>query len=181
MQIIPLNLEGALIIKPDVYQDNRGFFMETYKLERYLKNGINVSFVQDNLSYSRKNTLRGLHFQNPHPQAKLVQVIQGEVLDVIVDIRMSSPTFGKWASVRLSAENHWQLFAPEGFAHGYCVLSDEATFTYKCSDYYTPDYEKGILWSDPGIDIDWLVKAPLLSEKDRGYPRLWDLSEKELF
>jgi dTDP-4-dehydrorhamnose 3,5-epimerase len=177
MQIIPLDLEGAIIIEPDVYQDNRGFFMETFQQKRYWAHGIKVSFAQDNLSFSVKGTLRGLHFQNPHPQAKLVQVIQGEVLDVIVDIRKQSATFGKWAGVRLSAENHRQLFVPEGFAHGYCVLSDTAVFTYKCSDYYSPESEKGILWSDPDIGIDWPVKDPVLSDKDKAYPRLRDLPD----
>ena len=177
MRTIRIDLEGAMIVEPDVYPDGRGFFKEIYQEKRYRDHGIITPFVQDNLSHSRKNTLRGLHFQNPHPQAKLVQVIQGEVLDVIVDIRLGSPTFGRWVGVRLSADNHRQLFAPAGFAHGYCVLSDTAVFTYKCSDYYSPGSEKGILWSDPDIGIDWPIKDPVLSDKDKAYPRLRDLPD----
>ena len=180
MRITPLDLEGALIIEPDVYTDGRGFFKETYQQKRYKDHGVKAIFVQDNLSFSRKNTLRGLHFQNPRPQAKLVQVIQGEVLDVIVDIRLGSPTFGKWAGVRLSADNHRQLFAPPGFAHGYCVLSEAAVFSYKCSDYYSPESEKGILWSDPDIGIVWPTKEPVLSDKDKAYPRLRDIPDAQL-
>ena len=180
MKIIPLELEGALIIEPNVFNDDRGYFKETYQDERYKAHGIDVVFVQDNLSYSKKGTLRGLHYQYPHSQAKLVQVIQGEVLDVIVDIRKGSPTFGKWSGVRLTGGNHRQLFAPAGFAHGYCVLSDEAIFTYKCSDYYAPDCQKGILWSDADIGIDWPVEDPVLSEKDRGYPMLKQIAGSDL-
>ena len=166
MKIIDIELPGVKIIEPDVYSDGRGYFLETFQERRYREFGINATFVQDNLSFSTKGTLRGLHYQYPHSQAKLVQVVQGEVLDVIVDIRRGSPTFGEWSGVRLSEENHRQLFAPEGFAHGYCVLSDTAIFTYKCSDFYAPDCEKGVLWSDPDIGIDWPVKNPILSSKD---------------
>ena len=129
MRITPLDLKGALIIEPRVFPDDRGYFKETYQRERYKTHGIHVAFVQDNLSYSRRGTLRGLHYQYPHSQAKLVQVIQGEVLDVIVDIRKGSPTFGRWSGVRLTSDNHRQLFAPAGFRHGLCVLSDEAILT----------------------------------------------------
>ena len=180
MKISMLEMEGVCIVEPDVFPDGRGYFLETFQEKRYREIGIDVSFVQDNLSFSTKGTLRGLHFQHPHSQAKLVQVIQGEVLDVIVDIRRGSPTFGCWSGVRLSEENHRQLFAPEGFAHGYCVLSDTAVFVYKCSDFYTPECEKGVLCSDPDIGIDWPVKEPVLSEKDCGYPLLKDISKKDL-
>lgn len=176
MKVKALELPGVMIIEPDVFPDERGYFLETYQRERYKTCGIDKEFVQDNLSFSIKGTLRGLHYQNPHPQAKLAQVIQGEVLDVVVDIRKGSSTFVQWAGVRLSRENKKQLFAPEGFAHGYCVLSDEAVFIYKCSDFYAPDCEKGILWSDPAIGIDWQVEAPILSEKDKLYPCLKDVA-----
>ncbi|MFC1877165.1 dTDP-4-dehydrorhamnose 3,5-epimerase [Thermodesulfobacteriota bacterium] len=180
MKITKLNLEGAMIIEPDVFQDDRGYFLETYQKTRYRKFGIDVSFVQDNLSFSTKETLRGLHFQYPQSQAKLVQVIQGEVLDMIVDIRRGSPTFGCWGGVRLSEKNHKQLFVPEGFAHGYCVLSDKAVFSYKCSDFYALECEKGVLWSDQEIGIDWPVKVPVLSEKDRQYPFLKNIPDEDL-
>ena len=180
MQITTIDIEGPKIIEPDIYPDARGFFCETFHQKRYAENGIHDRFVQDNLSSSKKGTLRGLHYQYPHAQAKLVQVIQGEVLDVIVDIRQKSPTFGQWAGVTLSAENRRQLYVPEGFAHGYCVLSETAIFTYKCSDFYAPDCEKGILWSDPGIGIDWPVKDPILSDKDQQYPCLKDVDSKSL-
>ena len=180
MKIIDIELPGVKIIEPDVFPDGRGFFLETFQEKRYREFGIDVSFVQDNLSFSTKNTLRGLHYQYPHAQAKLVQVVQGDVLDVIVDIRRGSPTFGRWRGIRLSQENHRQLFVPAGFAHGYCVLSDSAVFTYKCSDYYAPDCEKGVLWSDPDIGIDWPAKDPILSEKDGLYPCLRDIAPDDL-
>ena len=180
MKITTLDLTGALLIEPDVYPDDRGYFSETYHEGRYRENGIDVTFVQDNMAFSRKGALRGLHFQYPQSQAKLVQVIQGEVLDVIVDIRRGSNTFGMWAGVRLSGENKKQLFAPQGFAHGYCVLSESAIFTYKCSDFYAPDCEKGVLWSDPDIGIDWPVSEPVLSEKDGMYPLLKDVLAGDL-
>ena len=180
MKIIDIDIQGPKIIEPDIYPDARGFFCETYNQKRYADHGIDVRFVQDNLSSSQKGTLRGMHFQHPHTQAKLVQVIQGEVLDVIVDIRRNSPTFGKWAGVVLSAEKKRQFFVPEGFAHGFCVLSETALFNYKCSDFYAPDCEKGILWSDPAIGIDWPVKDPILSDKDNKYPCLSDISIDDL-
>lgn len=180
MKIVKLELEGAMIVEPDVFPDDRGYFMETYQQNRYRENGIDVTFVQDNLSYSIKGTLRGLHFQHPHPQAKLVQVLQGEVFDVIVDVRRGSPTFGHWSAVGLSEENHRQLFVPKGFAHGYCVLSDNAVFSYKCSDFYVPECEKGVLWSDPDIGVDWPITTPMLSEKDRRYPILKNIPDEDL-
>jgi dTDP-4-dehydrorhamnose 3,5-epimerase len=180
MKIISTDLEGALIIEPDVFGDHRGFFMETYHLERYRQNGIHSAFVQDNLSYSNKGTLRGLHYQIKHPQAKLVQVLWGEVFDVAVDIRPKSFTFGKWIGVTLSHENHRQFFIPKGFAHGFCVLSENALFSYKCSDFYSPHEEGGLLWSDPDLNISWPVKNPIVSEKDACYPRLCHISPQHL-
>ena len=180
MKIIDIDIQGPKIIEPDFYPDARGFFCETYNQKRYAENGIHAQFVQDNLSSSKRGALRGLHFQFPHAQAKLVQVIQGEVLDVIVDIRRKSLTFGKWAGVTLSVENKRQFYVPEGFAHGYCVLSETALFTYKCSDFYAPDCEKGILWCDPDINIDWPIENPILSDKDQLYPCLKDVDRKLL-
>ena len=175
MNVIPTSLEGLLIIKPDVFGDTRGYFLETYHQGRYLSAGLDTTFVQDNLSFSKKGTLRGLHFQITHPQAKLVQAITGKIFDVAVDIRPESPTFGKWSSALLSEENKRQLFIPGGFAHGFCVLSESAHVAYKCSDYYRPEDEGGLLWSDPTVAIDWPVKDPVLSEKDQHYPCLADL------
>jgi dTDP-4-dehydrorhamnose 3,5-epimerase len=180
MQITQTKLPGVLIIEPRVFPDGRGFFFETYSHKRYSEYGISNEFIQDNLSYSIKDTLRGLHYQYPHSQAKLVQVLSGEVLDVAVDIRNGSPTFGQWAGVLLSSDNRKQLFIPKGFAHGFCVLSDSALFTYKCDDYYAPDCEKGILWSDPDIGIEWAVTTPLLSEKDGKYYCLKDITKTSL-
>jgi dTDP-4-dehydrorhamnose 3,5-epimerase len=181
MKVLELEIAGPKIIEPDIYPDGRGFFFETYNRKRYAEHGILTPFVQENLSSSRKNSLRGLHYQYPHTQAKLAMVIQGEVLDLIVDIRKNSPTFGKWFGIALSAENKRQLFVPQGFAHGFCVLSNTAIFSYKCSDFYAPDCEKGILWSDPDINIDWPIENPILSDKDQQYPRLKDVDRDELF
>ena len=181
MEIILTPLEGLKIIKPNVFKDPRGFFMETYRQDNYQDAGTNCIFVQDNLSFSQKDTLRGLHFQMHHPQAKLVQAITGEIFDVAVDIRRNSPTFGKWSGVYLSAENKHQLLIPAGFAHGFCVVSQTAHVCYKCSDYYNPDDEGGILWSDSSIGIEWPVKEPILSEKDKSYPLLAELPQEKLF
>jgi dTDP-4-dehydrorhamnose 3,5-epimerase len=168
------------IIEPAVFEDPRGYFLETFRKDRYAEKGIAIEFVQDNLSCSVKATLRGLHYQYPNAQAKLVQVLQGEVFDVAVDIRRGSPTFGRWTGVVLSEANKRQLFIPEGFAHGFCVMSATAVFTYKCSDYYAPRSEGGILWSDPDLAITWPVDAPLLSDKDKTYSRLKDLPQEQL-
>jgi len=173
-------LEGVLIIEPGVFEDNRGYFMETYHEGRYREHGIDCGFVQDNLSYSSKGTLRGLHFQIRHPQDKLVQVIVGEIFDVAVDLRPGSDTYGQWAGVQLSGTNHRQLFVPKGFAHGFCVMSDFAHFVYKCSDFYAPDDEGGVLWSDPDIGIKWPVETPLISEKDKRLPLLTTHSPEQL-
>jgi len=180
MKITHTNLPGLLIIEPRIFADGRGFFFESYHKERYGQYGISNEFVQDNLSYSVKNTLRGLHYQNPHVQAKLVQVLSGEVFDVAVDIRVGSPTFGQWEGVTLSSENKKQFYLPRGFAHGFCVLSDTAIFSYKCDDLYAPDCEGGILWSDPDLNIDWPVKEPLLSNKDGRYTCLKDIHRERL-
>ena len=176
MNVIPTSLEGLLIIEPDVFGDARGYFLETYHQRRFQSAGLDVKLVQDNLSFSKKGTLRGLHFQITHPQAKLVHALTGEIFDVAVDIRPESLTFGKWSGALLSEENKRQLFIPGGFAHGFCVLSENAHVAYKCSDYYNPEDEGGILWSDPGVAIDWPVKDPILSDKDQKYPFLKDLS-----
>ena len=180
MNIITTSMEGVLIIEPKVFMDNRGFFMETYNRNRYIKDGINTLFVQDNLSYSVRRTIRGLHYQIRRPQAKLIQVITGEIFDVAVDIRPGSDTFGKWIGLYLSDRNKRQLFIPQGFAHGFCVLSETAHFLYKCSDFYAPDDEGGINWSDPEIGIDWPVEDPIISEKDKPHPNLSDLTDEQL-
>lgn len=174
MKVVPTKLDPVLVVKPDAFGDHRGFFMETYQGDRYHKAGITCKFVQDNLSYSVKNTLRGLHYQISRPQAKLVQVITGEIYDVVVDIRPESPTFGQWLGVNLSGENKHQLFVPAGFAHGFCVLSETAHFMYKCSDYYAPEDEGGILWSDATVGVDWPVSAPIISDKDMQFATLSD-------
>ncbi len=180
VKVIPTDIEGLVILAPGVFNDSRGYFMETYQANRYSENGLDCSFVQDNLSFSIQGTVRGLHFQIRHPQAKLVQVVSGEIFDVAVDLREGSATFGKWVGVTLSEENHRQLFVPAGFAHGFCVLSKHAHFIYKCSDYYAPDDEGGILWSDPKIGVDWPVTTPVVSEKDMGLPLLSALSPDRL-
>ncbi len=176
MKIDSTNLEGVLHIKPKVFGDARGFFLETYNKERYMDAGFpNVDFVQDNHSRSGKDVLRGLHFQINNPQGKLVQVVTGSVFDVAVDIRVGSPTFGQWYGSVLSEENHHQLWIPPQFAHGFCVLSESADFLYKCTDYYRPDDESGLLWSDPKVAIEWPLKEPLLSAKDQALPCLSDI------
>ncbi len=180
MQVIPTKLQGVMIIEPKIFKDDRGYFMETYQHERYSENGITCSFVQDNMSYSVRDTLRGLHYQYPFEQAKLVQVLKGEVFDVAVDIRVGSPTFGNWEGVFLSAINCRQLFIPEGFAHGFCVMSEDAIFGYKCSAVYSPKTEGGIVWNDPDIDIKWPINTPVLSSKDEKYPMLKTVPEKRL-
>jgi dTDP-4-dehydrorhamnose 3,5-epimerase len=168
VNVIETDLPGVLIIEPKVFGDDRGFFMETWNKERYAEAGIPTEFVQDNLSFSSRGVLRGLHFQDPNPQGKLVSVLQGEVYDVAVDIRRCSPTFGKWTGVRLSSENKRQLYVPEGFAHGFCVTSKTALFSYKCTDFYDPQAEKVLIWNDPGVGIEWPEIEPLISDKDSG-------------
>ncbi len=180
MKVTATSLPEVKIIEPDVFGDNRGYFMETYHRRKYSRSGVLPEFVQDNLSFSRRGTLRGLHYQLPHAQAKLVQVLQGEVFDVAVDIRRGSPHFGRWTAVRLSEENKRQLFVPPGFAHGFAVLSETALFLYKCSDFYHPECEGGVLWCDTRLDIDWPVEAPLLSDKDEKYPPLAEIPADRL-
>ena len=180
MNIIQTKIQDILIVQPDIFGDNRGFFMESWHKQRYIDAGITSDFVQDNISFSTFGILRGLHFQYKNAQAKLVQVLKGEVYDVAVDIRRGSPTFGQYVSVILSGENKKQMFIPKGFAHGFCVLSENALFMYKCSDYYNAQNEAGIFWSDSDIAIDWPVKEPCLSEKDIKYPKLKDIQAKIL-
>ena len=173
-------LPDLLVIEPQVYADDRGYFLETFQDRRYREKGVPGEFVQDNLAYSHKNVLRGLHFQIRHPQAKLIQTLSGEIYDVAVDVRPGSKTFGRWHATRLSADNRRQLFVPAGFAHGYCVTSETATVMYKCTDYYHPEDEGGVLWSDPQIGIDWPVRHPVVSEKDARLPPLADLGPDQL-
>jgi len=181
MKINKTNLEGVLHIEPKVFGDARGFFLETYNRERYMASGFpDVAFVQDNHSRSSKGVLRGLHFQVNHPQGKLVQVTSGSVFDVAVDIRLGSPTFGQWYGCVLSEENHHQLWVPPKFAHGFCVLSESADFLYKCTDYYRPDDESGLLWNDAEVGINWPLKEPLLSDKDRALLPLSDIDSSLL-
>lgn len=173
MKIIKTEIPDLLIIEPKVFGDARGFFFESYNEKVWREaTGLTTRFVQDNHSRSVKGVLRGLHYQMKQPQGKLVRVVIGEVFDVAVDIRRSSDTFGRWVGVRLSAENKRQLWVPEGFAHGFLVLSEVAEFLYKATDFYAPEHERGILWNDPRLAIDWpLDEAPTLSEKDRRAPR----------
>jgi dTDP-4-dehydrorhamnose 3,5-epimerase len=175
-----LRLSGLLLIEPDVYEDDRGYFMETWNQRAYREHGLDVTFVQDNLSYSQHGVLRGLHFQNPHPQGKLVSVLQGEVFDVAVDIRAESDTFGQWEGLTLSAENGRQLYVPEGFAHGFVVTSEAALFHYKCTDFYHPEAEGIIRWNDPDLGVDWPLTEPRLSDRDAAAPLLNDIDPIQL-
>lgn len=169
------SLPGLVFLEPEVFEDSRGFFLEIYHSAKYRDAGIDCIFIQDNHSHSRRGCLRGLHYQLRHPQGKLVYAAAGDIFDVAVDIRRGSPTFGKWEGIYLSSANGRQVFIPEGFAHGFCVLSETADVIYKCSDFYAPEDEYGILWSDPAIGINWPILEPLLSKKDSGYPRLQDI------
>ncbi len=178
MKVIETALEGVLIIEPDLFGDSRGFFSETWNRKRYAEHGVDVDFVQDNLSLSAHGVLRGLHFQNPHPQGKLVQVLEGEVYDVAVDIRIDSPTFKQWIGVSLSADNHRQLYLPEGFAHGFCVVSKQALFSYKCTDFYNPESELGLSWNDPQLAIEWPLANPEVSARDAEGKLLSELIEE---
>ena len=167
MKVFPTDLDGVLVIEPQVHRDDRGFFAETYHAARYAAAGIDATFVQDNHSRSVQGTLRGLHAQLARPQAKLLRVLRGSIFDVVVDVRLGSPTFKRWVGVELSDENFKQIFVPIGFAHGFCVLSDVAEVEYKCSDVYQPGDELGLAWNDPEIGVAWPVAEPLLSAKDR--------------
>ena len=172
MNVIPTALPGVCIIEPRVFRDARGFFVETYHARRYHEAGIDVTFVQDNHSRSIRGTLRGLHWQAERPQGKLVRVLLGEVFDVAVDIRLDSPTFGKWVGFTLSAENFRQAWIPPGFAHGFCVTSDVAEVEYKCTDFYDPPSERGLIWNDPEVGIEWPIGEPILSARDQAHPTL---------
>ena len=181
MKITGCDIAGLLIIEPRVFGDERGFFQETWNEQRYRQAGLNVPFVQDNMSSSRRGTLRGLHFQNPKAQGKLVWVIEGEVFDVAVDLRRSSPTFGRWHGLTLSGENRLQFYMPRGFAHGFAVLSEVAVFAYKCTEFYSPTDECTLSWDDPDVGVKWPVGDPVLSEKDKCGVRLKDLPPDRLF
>lgn len=180
MNVISTCLDGVLILEPKVHGDHRGFFVESYQTQRYMDAGVDVAFVQDNISFSKRHTLRGLHYQYPHGQAKLVQALQGEIFDVAVDIRHGSPTFGQWTGTVLTSDNRCQFFVPEGYAHGFMVLSESALFMYKCSDYYMPENEGGIIWNDPELGIDWPAGTPILSDRDQGLKRLCDIDPEQL-
>lgn len=175
-----LSPPGVILIEPQVFEDSRGFFLETFHREKYAQGDVVPTFVQDNHSHSQQGTLRGLHYQLGHAQGKLVYVVTGEVFDVAVDIRRGSPSFGQWVGVHLSIENKHQIYVPEGFAHGFCVLSPTADVIYKCTDFYSPADECGIIWNDPTINIDWPIKAPVLSEKDSQNPKLSEVPEDRL-
>lgn len=166
MKVTDTALPGVKLVEPKVFGDQRGFFYESYHADRYAAAGIDETFVQDNVSFSRGAVLRGLHLQHPHGQAKLVGVLEGKIFDVAVDVRAGSETFGQWVGVELSADNKKQLFIPKGFAHGFCTLSETVLFSYKCSDYYMPENETAIAWNDPEIGIKWPQGDPVLSQKD---------------
>ena len=168
MHVKTTTISGVLLIQPKVFRDSRGFFTETFHRQRYRDAGIATDFVQDNFSRSAKGTLRGLHYQIQHPQGKLMQVLQGKIFDVVVDLRRPSPTFGRWLGFELSDETCQQVYVPPGCAHGFCVLSETADFTYKCTDSYFPEHERTLLWNDPVLDIEWpITDEPILSNKDR--------------
>lgn len=182
MEFKKLKIEGLILVEPKVFADERGFFLERYIKTVFAENGIMSDFVQDNHSQSTRGVLRGLHFQlPPHGQAKLVWVTSGEVYDVAVDLRVGSPTFGQWAGARLSAENKAMLFIPQGFAHGFEVLSETADVLYKISDFYYPELDKGIRWDDPDINIQWPLPDPVVSEKDQKHPLLKDFNSPFTF
>jgi dTDP-4-dehydrorhamnose 3,5-epimerase len=180
MKVIETALPGAMILEPQVFGDARGFFYESYNKAKWQEAGIDADFVQSNVSRSAMGVLRGLHYQWPNPQGKLVSVLEGEVYDVAVDIRRGSPTFGQSVGVMLTADNHRHFWVPEGFAHGFCVLSEFATFTYQCTALYDAKADAGILWNDADLGIDWPLSAPLLSDKDRKNPLLKDVAPERL-
>ena len=180
MKVTAMSLPEVLLIEPQRFGDARGYFLETFREDRYRAAGINLGFVQDNLSRSSHGILRGLHLQHPNGQGKLVYVLAGEVFDVAVDVRVGSPNFGKWTGAVLSAEDHRQLWIPPGFAHGFCVTSDTALFTYKCTAPYSVADELGVIWSDPAIGISWPMVDPKLSAKDAALPKLADIDPARL-
>ena len=181
MKINETELKDIFFIEPKIFGDQRGWFFESWNKERYEEAGIKETFVQDNISYSTKGVLRGLHYQKPYTQDKLVFVLEGSVWDVIVDLRKSSPTFGKWHGFTLTGEKKEQLWVPKGFAHGFCVLSDTVLFEYKCTDKYSPASEHGIMWNDPTLNIPWSVDDPVISDKDTKHPFFKDLTDDLLF
>ncbi|MEO8460147.1 MAG: dTDP-4-dehydrorhamnose 3,5-epimerase [Dokdonella sp.] len=176
MKLIKTELPGCVVIEPAVHGDARGFFYESYNAQRFAEHGLDLKFVQTNVSRSVRNVLRGLHYQWPNPQGKLVSVLEGEVYDVAVDIRVGSPTFGRWAAAILTADNKRHFWIPEGFAHGFAVLSDNATFVYQCTAFYDRAADASVRWNDGKIAVDWPISAPLLSDKDAGAPFLADVS-----
>ena len=178
MRFVPTDLPDVLVIEPDVHMDGRGFFLETYHVDRYREHGIAGPFVQDNHSRSVAGTLRGLHLQVRHAQGKLIRVIEGEVFDVAVDVRRGSPTFGRWVGVTLTADNFRQCYVPPGFAHGFCVVSPIAQVEYKATDVYDPAGELGVAWNDPALAIRWPVSQPLLSARDSAYPTLAEVLDR---
>ena len=180
MNIEQTRLPGVVVLSPRVFRDPRGFFMETWNKERYAEAGLPAGFVQDNLSESRRGVLRGLHYQHPAAQGKLLQVLHGEIYDVAVDIRRGSPTFGQWVGVVLSSDNQRQIYVPEGFAHGFVVTSDTALFSYKCTNLYRPQNEGTVLWNDPDLGIDWPIAEPILSAKDEAGLRLKEIPADRL-
>ncbi|MGE3919499.1 MAG: dTDP-4-dehydrorhamnose 3,5-epimerase [Gammaproteobacteria bacterium] len=180
LNIIETPLDGLLVLEPKTFSDNRGKFFESFNHQRYFDIGITKPFVQDNISHSTKNVIRGMHYQIKQPQAKLVNVIKGCVYDVAIDIRRGSPTFGQWYGITLNDENHLQLYIPAGFAHGFCVLSDEAIFSYKCDDYYAPQYERSLRWNDPQFKIKWPINEGILSEKDGASPLFENINPDDL-
>lgn len=181
MNVVPTDLPGVVILEPRIFRDDRGHFLESYNADRYREAGLPDRFTQDNVSFSKANVLRGLHYQLPNAQGKLVSALRGSVFDVAVDVRRGSPTFGRWVGVVLSDENMRQLYIPEGFAHGFAVMSDCAVFHYKCTAPYDPKSEGSIAWNDPEIGIDWPIRNALLSPKDAAAPRLADVSADRLF
>jgi dTDP-4-dehydrorhamnose 3,5-epimerase len=181
MEFLPTAISGPVVIRPRVLGDSRGFFMECFRENAFAKQGIDDRFVQDNCSFSRGGVVRGLHYQLIRPQAKLITVMQGHVLDVVVDIRKGSPSFGQHIAVELSDRNKEILYVPVGFAHGFSVLSESALFHYKCSDYYCAEGERGLRWNDPDLAIEWGMEDPTISERDAGLPRLREVPEADLF
>ncbi len=180
MKVSRTTLPGMLVIEPDVFGDDRGYFLETWAQRRYTDIGVPEIFVQDNVSFSRRGILRGLHLQHPSGQGKLVYVLAGAVWDVAVDVRIGSPTFGRWVAAELSVENHRQVYIPAGFAHGYCVVSDTALFAYKCTEAYHRETEIGVAWNDPDLAIEWPIADPHLSAKDQSFGRLADIPRDRL-
>ena len=177
MNVVETKLKSVLLLEPRVFQDERGYFFESWNQARYREAGIHADFVQDNLSFSHRGVLRGLHFQvPPHAQGKLVSVLQGSVFDVAVDLRMASPSFGQWVGVELSSDNLRQMYIPEGFAHGFVVTSESALFSYKCTNFYAPQHERSLRWDDPEIAIEWPITDPILSPKDAEAPTMAEIT-----